>query len=68
MVSGEFNKGCFEFMVSSDGEIQYLVLNGYRIEPEDADLGKLLRAYFDKIYEDKRQSCKELEEILYGEW
>lgn len=68
MVSGEFNKGYFEFMVSSDGEIQYLVLNGYRIEPEDADLGKLVRAYFKKIHEEERKSYRELEEILYGEW
>lgn len=66
MISGEFRKGHFEFNVSSDGEIQYLVLNGYKITPEDADLGKLVHAYFDKIYEGRRRSCRELEEILYG--
>ena len=68
MVSGSYNKGYFEFMVTSNGEIQYLVLNGYRIEPEDADLGKLAQAYFDKIHENKRKSCRALEEIFYGEW
>lgn len=68
MVSGSYSKGYFEFNVDSDGEIQYLVLNGYRIEPEDADLGKLVHAYFDKIYDDKRNECRELEEIFYGEW
>jgi hypothetical protein len=66
MISGEFRKGHFEFNVSSDGEIQYLVLNGYKITPEDADLGKLVHAYFDKIYEGRRRSCRELEEIIYG--
>lgn len=66
MISGEFRKGHFEFNVSSNGEIQYLVLNGYKITPEDADLGKLVHAYFDKIYEGRRRSCRELEEILYG--
>lgn len=66
MISGEFRKGHFEFNVSSDGEIRYLVLNGYKITPEDADLGKLVHAYFDKIYEGRRRSCRELEEILYG--
>lgn len=66
MISGEFRKGHFEFNVSSDGEIRYLVLNGYKITPEDADLGKLVHAYFDKIYEGRRRSCRELEKILYG--
>lgn len=66
MISGEFRKGHFEFNVSSDGEIQYLVLNGYKITPEDADLGKLVHAYFDKIYEGRLRSCRELEEIIYG--
>lgn len=66
MISGEFRKGHFEFNVSSDGEIRYLVLNGYKITPEDADLGKLVHAYFDKIYEGRRRSCRELEEIIYG--
>lgn len=66
MISGEFRKGHFEFNVSSDGEIQYLVLNGYMITPEEADLSKLVHAYFDKIYEGRRRSCRELEEIIYG--
>lgn len=66
MISGEFRKGHFEFNVSSDGEIQYLVLNGYMITPEEADLSKLVQAYFDKIYEGRRRSCRELEEIIYG--
>lgn len=66
MISGEFQKGRFEFSVDSDGNINYLILNGYKIMPEDADLGKLVHAYFDKIHEDDRKSRLELEEILYG--
>lgn len=66
MISGEFRKGHFEFNVSSDGEIRYLVLNGYMITPEEADLRKLVQAYFNKIYEGRCRSCRELEEILYG--
>lgn len=66
MISGEFRKGHFELNVDSDGNIKYLVLNGYKILPEDADLVKLVNAYFNKIHENDRESCRKLEEIIYG--
>ena len=48
MIQGNYQEGYFEFFVDCNGDVQFIMLNGIIIEPEDADLGKLVDAYFRK--------------------
>lgn len=65
MIEGEYLEGEFEFCVNSFGEIEYVVLNGYKIYPDEADLGKLVNAYFKKLAEDGKAREENPERIFY---
>ena len=56
LITGTHHEGYFDLFVTSDGEIQYLVLNGIRIEKEDADLNKLVQLYFTRKKEEARRN------------
>ena len=60
LITGTHHEGYFDLFVTSDGEIQYLVLNGIKIDKEDADLNKLVNLYL------KRKEQEAMRNVFYG--
>lgn len=60
LITGTHHEGHFDLFVTSDGEIQYLVLNGIKIDKEDADLNKLVNLYL------KRKEQEAMRNVFHG--
>lgn len=60
LIAGVHHEGHFDLFVTSDGEIQYLVLNGIKIDKEDADLNKLVDLYLT------RKAQEVMRNVFYG--